>query len=393
MSLETKTYIGMCLNNKTIIEQSALLEDDFLDPREKDIFGVMLKISRAGYIPELATVAKEAKVLISDLFEYQHLGEISANFRYYEELILEQSRQKRIRKVMTDLLQDRFISSQEMMDKLTEISESRDRCRVKNNVELIEESFSEIEKRMKNKSNLIGVTSGIRQLDNYLLGFQEGLLYLVGGRPSMGKTMVLVNFLANCNVPAGFISAESRDRELMMRLISNKSRINTEKLILGNVKDTLKLEETKEHMLKTMCFEMFDKAGMEIGTVLDRARFMKRKLDIKILFVDYLQAISLKGNMKKWEKVEEISSKLKQLAVDLGIPVVASAQLRRDAQGKRPELSDFSDSSQLEKDADVAIMIHKHEEEDYLNIEKNRNGRTGDIRVRFDRERMLVTDY
>jgi replicative DNA helicase len=128
---------------------------------------------------------------------------------------------------------------------------------------------------------------------------------------------------------------------------------------------------------------------------------MKMKYDISILFVDYLQFFAPSGDMTRKdtrEHVADVSSKLKQLARTLDIPVVVAAQLRRDAEGKRPLLSDFSDSTQIERDADVCIFIHHVEDASakypgsWLLIEKNRNGRCGDIPVYFDRECLLFTD-
>jgi replicative DNA helicase len=102
----------------------------------------------------------------------------------------------------------------------------------------------------------------------------------------------------------------------------------------------------------------------------------------------------------KNEQVSEISKQLKQLARELDVPVICAAQLRRDAEGKKPQLSDFSDSTQLERDADVAIMIYhidKKEGDDsnretFLLIEKNRDGRLGYIRMDYQPEYMLFRE-
>ena len=161
-----------------------------------------------------------------------------------------------------------------------------------------------------------------------------------------------------------------------------------------------KLTNAASQLYDSKGIYIYDEPNMSIDTAVMMARQMKRKYDIKILYVDYLQCLSpsrASGKQEYREQVAYASKQMKQLARVLDIPVVSAAQLRRDAEGNRPLLSDFSDSTQIERDADVAIMIHNiykdgDLQDTWLLVEKNRDGRTGDVHVTFDQAHMRFSD-
>ena len=173
----------------------------------------------------------------------------------------------------------------------------------------------------------------------------------------MGKTMLLLNFLAECKVPAGFMSVESSYKELTMRLIARQAKLDSELIMLGHLGHSgmAMVEDAGIRMKEDMDYEIYDESNMHLRTLINKAWQMKRTKGIQILFVDYLQAISYPEGGKKYEQVQDISKALKDLARDLDIPVVVSAQLRRDAESVRPKLSDFSDSTQVERDAALPL--------------------------------------
>jgi replicative DNA helicase len=268
--------------------------------------------------------------------------------------------------------------------------------------ETVNSTLDLIETRIKNGQKCIGIPSGINGIDRLISGFQPRRLYYIGARPSQGKTALLLNCVRNCKEACGIISAESAKEELVMRLLASKSHIDSQRLVVGLVKEgeMKQLTEAASALYESNGIYIYDESNMSIDTVVMIARQMKRKFDIKILYVDYLQCLSPSKAMGKQEYREQVayaSKQLKQLARVLNIPVVVAAQLRRDAEGNRPMLSDFSDSTQIERDADVAIMIHNiysngNLEDTWLLVEKNRDGRTGDIHVEFDQAHMSFYD-
>jgi replicative DNA helicase len=259
-----------------------------------------------------------------------------------------------------------------------------------------------IQQRKENNQKLIGITSGLRRLDEMTFGFQDRRLYYIGARPSQGKTALLLNFIENCNVCCGVISAESGKEELSTRLLAKGALIDSQRLTVGMLYEGEddSLFKSAENLYEKSIF-IYDEPNPSIDTVVSIAKQMKQRYDIKVLFVDYLQCLSTTSSLRSLpyhQQVAYASKQMKALARTLNIPVVVSAQLRRDAEGNRPQLNDLSDSTQIERDADVVVMIYnKYDKEQrlestFLLVEKNRDGRCGDIKVNFNQQYIQFTD-
>jgi replicative DNA helicase len=394
MSDETRRFLGQCMNKPDILLDTLVKADDFIDPIEKMMYETIQKIQASGHTPSFDVVAKEMHEPMSYVMEISDSAQIASNWKWYEKAVIEQSRKHRLRQIAEKVLNDEFLPSEDILREIGKVDETRSRYSVVDTVSTVDETLETIRERQARGDELIGITTGLRDLDRVLFGFQKRRLYYIGARPSMGKTMLLLNFLAECNVPAGFMSVESSHKELTMRMIARHASLDSELVMLGHLGHAgmARVEDAGIRMKAEMNYEIYDESNMHIRTLINKAWQMKRRLGIRILFVDYLQAISYPEGGKKYEQVQEISKMLKDLARDLDIPVVVSAQLRRDAEAVRPKLSDFSDSTQVERDADVAIMIHRNAEDlhspieqirerIYLLVEKNRDGKLADLPV------------
>jgi replicative DNA helicase len=182
--------------------------------------------------------------------------------------------------------------------------------------------------------------------------------------------------------------------EVMLRLFSNTSGINSAKINKG------RLTAASFSAMQDVAGEMHDKWRLWIaeghqGTLTEvqaRARQMVRAHGCEVVLVDYLQMIAqTDGRQTMREHIVKCSKAMKGLALELGVPVVVLAQLRRDADNRRPVMSDFGESSQIEMDADVAMLIHHDEkDESWLIVDKHRDGPRADVAVYFNRERMRI---
>jgi len=274
--------------------------------------------------------------------------------------------------------------------------------------EISKEFINIIEKRYHSKGEMVGIPSGISKLDAMILGFRKRMYYLIGGRPSQGKSALLLNMACNASInenkKVGYISTESSVMETVTRLYASQGKVNSMNLITGmfSVKDFAGINDVVEKTQNTNMY-FFYKPGMTLDEVSQTARLMVRFYKCEIIFVDYLQDITLYGNDTTINKTSLKSKTMKYLAEELNIPVVAAAQLKRDSDERRPRLSDFGDSSQLEKDADGAILIYHHhvnkseptqtpEYESYLLAEKVRDGITGQVPVYFKKEYVTFTE-
>lgn len=282
---------------------------------------------------------------------------------------------------------------------------------------------------------VVGVSTGLIDLDKMLGGLQRSDLLILAGRPSMGKTALAVNIAYNaCKYltqtakdkgldakeggSIGFFSLEMSAEQLCTRMLSSASKLNSS----GIFKGTISSEEFA-HLVRTsnemaaMPFFIDDTPALSIAGLRTRARRLKRMHNLKLLVVDYLQLLrgsNLKASDGRVQEVSEITQGLKAIAKELDIPVVALSQLSRAVEqrpDKRPQLSDLRESGSIEQDADVVMFIYREEyyisrEEPPMDkadayakwqadmdramniaeviIAKHRNGPVGNVKLRFD---------
>jgi len=390
-----KMFLGQLLQDNSILDKTRIRAEDFFTEFDTRVFSAIQAIFNRGDIADIVNVAAyNRKIDVCNLAGLT-TDVISSTWKQVEKRILEASKRAKLLKIINIIKSEPDNTAViAAIHKELDSIEERSEYEIIKADKVLEETINLLEKRFKLGGALPGIKSGIDGLDNATLGFEKRRLYVIGARPSQGKTAILLNFLHNCNVKAGVISAESSSQELMKRLISISGNIKLTNVSTGVLKPsdfTRIIEVGSDYSGRGIYF--YDEPNMRIDTCLVKAREMKRRYGIEILFIDYLQCLSGNPKLPRHEQVAEISRALKALARRLEIPVVVSAQLRRDAEENRPKLSDFSDSTQIERDADVAVMIFNDKKKDkpvktYLLIEKNRDGECRDIIVIFNKENM-----
>lgn len=245
------------------------------------------------------------------------------------------------------------------------------------------------------KGGLRGITTGLKVLDSHLGGWQRGDLTVIGARPAMGKTALLLHFAASAGVPVGFASAEQPAFQIAQRHAASIGRVSLSDLRQGKVGDreqSLLVEAIRR--INRMDYRIYDRPSPHISDVERVARRWKQKGGLGILLVDYIQRIRGDGD-KKHERVGDVVQRLKTLARDLDVPVVALSQVGRQVEqraNRRPGMGDLSDSSEIEKESDAVITLYRDEVYNpetkdggiaELYIAKNRHGYTGTVRVQW----------
>ena len=392
-----KVFLSQCIQNPNILLDTRIVAKDFTDSLAQNIFTSMKAIQKKGYRPDSHSVAQKLKVDVQVLFDIEHTIPTTGNSEYFEQIILKESRRRRCLHAVENFKTNDSLDVEDLKEQITKIEESKEVFSSQNNIELAEETLNLIKERKTRYEHgqpLIGITTGLSSLDKHCGGFQKGRFYAIGARPSQGKTALLLNFFLSAKVPAGFISVESSKTELVMRMISQQSHVSSEEIQIGNLanKNMSLVEDAANYIRKNLAFEIFDKPNADINEIERVVYQMRRRFGIKILFVDYLQNINASGFRTKIEQVTEVSKRLKDIARTYNIPVVCAAQLNRDVQNNEPNLWNFSDSSQIEKDADVAILIHHDENGATLKIAKNRDGRLSKVLVNFYKEILLFSE-
>lgn len=234
-------------------------------------------------------------------------------------------------------------------------------------------ALDDVVKRVELLSNqkegeFTGVPTGFKKIDSFTGGWQPSNLIILAARPGMGKTALMLKNAVACakaGVACGVFSLEMSIQELTARTISINSHFPLQMLIRDGFKKDSYFSTllSKKDEMSTYPIYVDDTGGLDIRDIISRARVWKRKYDIKILFVDYIQLIKdrSKGNNREQE-VASISRNLKLIAKELDIPVMALSQLSRAVEtrmDKRPKLSDLRESGSIEQDADIVTFLYR----------------------------------
>ena len=267
----------------------------------------------------------------------------------------------------------------------------------------------------KNEEGIVGVPSGLKDLDDRLGGLHKSDLVIIAGRPSMGKTALATNIAFNAAQKIqedgkksciAFFSLEMSSGQLVDRMLAAESRVDAWRLRTGKVRADSDFDKLREALgrLSHANIHIDDQAGNTVLNMRSIARKIKRESGLDLIIIDYLQLMSPSGRFKNSDnmvqQVSEISRSLKILARELDVPVLALSQLSRavEQRGGKPRLSDLRDSGSIEQDADVVMFIHREREEvgrsnnTEILIEKHRNGPVGRVEMMFDPDKSCYLD-
>lgn len=429
--------LGCLLNDGklyTDIEGFGLLPEDFSQERHAAVFRTIKAIFESQRTPDALTVIDEfAK--IPNPPEASFVFDLAKNAPIYSEetlqqycsIILEKSLHRSLIGICSnaiDISYSQKIDFDELSDRTTNeliaLGNRRHTSSVLQFKTLMGELFERLREQANKGASLLGISSGYPRLDAMCSGLKPGDMVIVAGRPGMGKTGFAINMalaIAKQGLNVLFFSLEMPAQQILNRFVSIECSVNSRSLLnakfdpdeinrlWGNFDDVAELPIFIDESSSLTIPELRSKAkklDAELRKTPNPKRTDPNKLDC--IFIDYLQLMD--SNVFKEDKVRQVeynSKNIKKLAKDLGIPIIAMAQLNRKIEERRggkvefssnkPMLSDLKDSGSIEQDADMVMFIHredayKKKEEDKNNeaeifVEKNRHGPTGSIRFRF----------
>ena len=328
------------------------------------------------------------------------------NVEYYAQIVKEKEILRRIISVAIDISTEAYESQEDA----TNILDKAEQILFNVSQEMQTGKFKELEPILhevldiwgnRKSGTLTGITSGFYDLDNLLSGFQNSDFIVLAGRPSMGKTALALNFARNCsvnnNIKVGFFSLEMSSRQLVERLITAESKIDSHLVRTGKLPkhEWKKLSESANILSESSIF-IDDSADLNIMELRAKARQLKAEKNIDIIFIDYIQLLHAPNmHESRQQEISYISRSLKALSKELNIPVIALSQLSRAVESRtdhRPIMSDLRESGAIEQDADIVLFIYrkfvysKNEEDEGLAeiiVSKHRNGPTGLVKVSF----------
>lgn len=306
--------------------------------------------------------------------------------------------------------------AQELLDaaesRIFEIAEMGVTGDTKTLKEAIHEAYDRMDaRRERGHLEYSGIPTGFTDLDSLTAGMQNSELIIVAARPSVGKTAFALNMLRHIVVeeglPALFVSLEQARIELAERLLCCQAMVNSHRLRKGTL-DSGESDRILSAGSTLSAAKLFidDSPGQSMLRIAANARRLKLRHDIRIVVIDYLQLIDPADAKRdsRQEQVAGISRRLKFLARELNIPVVALAQVNRgseDRQDHRPRLSDLRESGAIEQDADTVMLLHRpdyHEpgqQEGLIEVivGKQRNGPTGEVTLMYEKAYMRFQNF
>jgi replicative DNA helicase len=415
--VEKTVLSGILHNYQTLDDILELInENDFYLKENKIIFKQLCQMNQQGIPINLSTLCESLDksnqlkqagdaLYLADLTDYAigPLNTIQAAIRV-KKLSIQRSAIFTLSQLVSDCYQfdiDLDFALENAQQKLYELSNYN---HADNNAIHIKDATGHVIKNLiLSNENALGIPSGFSDLDKITNGFKPSDLIIVAGRPSMGKTAFALSCaikIAAQGIPVAFSSLEMSKEQIAMRAISTIARVDLHKMQQGYLSENEKRKcveaDKKFHDLPVW---IDDTPAQSIIHLRNKIRLLQKKNDIQIVFIDYLQLIRTNNRHESREReVAEISSRLKALAKELNIPVVALAQLNRELEkrsDKRPILSDLRESGSIEQDADLILFLYREEvykrdktrEEDRgiaeIIVGKHRNGKLGTAKLKY----------
>lgn len=437
IQLEQALLGAVLMNNAVTDRLDGLVEpEDFFDPLHGEIYRTAVAMARGGKQANpitLRTFFENAEPLAPDMTVPQYLGKLVAaattiiNAPDYAKAIHALAVRRRLIVVGEDIVntaydaphdfgpEDQIEAAEKELTALAEHGQQS--THVSTFSDALARAVAEAEMAHKRGDGMHGLSTGLADIDRALGGLAKGKLYILAGRPSMGKTALVTNIAAHVashGHPVAFFSLEMGDDEIALRIAAAQAGVSASKFTRGQASDS-DMRALVEFSARARYPLHFDtRGGISIGQLAARARRQFRQHRIELLIVDYLQLMRGSGGRgeNRVQEITEITSGLKALAKELEVPIIALSQLSRQVEqreDKRPQLSDLRESGSIEQDADVVMFVFREEyyverrkpsegdpkffewQKDMARVRgkaevivaKNRSGRVGTVEVAF----------
>lgn len=411
-----QSVIGsMLMDREAIMAASEIIDSaDFYQHQYGILFETMLELYNEGTPVDLITLQdrlreKDVPPEISSLeFAKDLLSSVytSTNVRQYAQIVYEKSILRKLIKESEETANICYLGK-ERVDDIMEDTEKRifsllqkrntgDFVPIK---DVVLNALDKIELASKNRGSVTGIPTGFIDLDYKTSAMQPSDLILIAARPSMGKTAFVLNIAQHMafknDVTAAIFSLEMSKEQLVNRLFSLESKVDSQSIRTGNLSDDdwAKLIESAGIIGKSNLI-IDDTPGISVSELRSKCRKYKLEHNLGIIIIDYLQLMTgSKRSDSRQQEISDISRSLKEVARELSVPVIALSQLSRAVEQRpdhRPMLSDLRESGAIEQDADVVMFIYR---DDYYNkdsekkniaeiiIAKQRNGPIGTVEL------------
>jgi replicative DNA helicase len=412
---------AMLLDQDASLSAAQLLTDDmFYREAHRRLFRAMLALTERRTVIDHITLRDELlrRGELDSIGGYDYVAELAdtvptaANLEYHAKIVREKAILRKLIETATGIITEAYdghTTASELLDaaesRIFSVSQQRTDEGFARLKEMLWPTMERIETLQKSGKAITGVPSGFTDLDNLTSGFQGGELVIVAARPSMGKTAFVLNIATHAAVEqhgVAIFSLEMSKEALVQRMLTAEARVDSQLVRRGMLRDFDFTKLARAAGVLQQCPVWIDDTpALTLLEMRSKARRLKAENDVRLIVVDYLQLMrSPEYSDNRVQEISDISRSLKGLAKELGVPVVALSQLSRASEQRggerKPILSDLRDSGAIEQDADVVMFIHRPEYYDRedeskrglaeIMLAKHRNGPTGDVHLRFNRE-------
>ena len=420
-----KALIGSMFWSKASLQRGCeeVEKEMFYLDNNATIFEVIKDLYNGNNPVDVNTVTTElvARSILNQVGGVEYLSEIinsvatGANIEYYINSVSEKYTLRRLIEAATKIHKE-AIDSEPDVSSLVELAEkeilnvgkTRRTSEFRKIQDVLAKTQEDIELLVKNKGKVTGLTYGLRDLDAVTEGMHPAQLIIIAARPAVGKTAFALN-IATAAAKAtkkniAIFSLEMPAEQLVLRMISSLGQIDNKKLQTGRLEseDYRRLNEAMSQLSDTNIF-FHDASATTASEIQAKCRRLSTQGEgLGLVLIDYLQLIESSGKYQgaRQQEISDISRKLKTMALDLGVPVIALSQLSRGVEkreDKKPVLSDLRESGAIEQDADIVAALHAPDVEVpitddsipapiQLILLKHRNGPTATIDMLFKKK-------
>ena len=412
---------AMLLDQDASLSAAQLLTDDmFYREAHRRLFRAMVSLTERRVVIDHITLRDELirRGELDSIGGYDYVAELAdsvptaANLEYHAKIVKEKAILRKLIETATGIITEAYdghTTASELLDaaesRIFQVSQQRTEEGFARLKEMLWPTMERIETLQKSGKAITGVPSGFADLDNLTSGFQGGELVILAARPSMGKTAFVLNIATHAAVEqhgVAIFSLEMSKESLVQRMLTAEARVDSQLVRRGMLRDFDFTKLARAAGVLQQCPVWIDDTpALTLLEMRSKARRLKAENDVRMIIVDYLQLMrSPEYSDNRVQEISDISRSLKGLAKELGVPVVALSQLSRASEQRggerKPILSDLRDSGAIEQDADIVMFIHRPEYYDRedeskrglaeIMLAKHRNGPTGDVHLRFNRE-------
>lgn len=428
-----QSVLGSMFLSKYAAEKcmESLQKELFYSEAHGRIFQAMSDLVEAGKALDITTLTAELdrKKWLSQVGGVEYISELvnivpsAANIDQYIAIVEENAIKRRLIEEATQIVTDGYQSTEQLSDlldraemKILNVVKTRKGTEFRSIQDVLFKAQQDLEKLAQTKGEVTGLSTGFYDIDKLTSGLHPNELIIIAARPAMGKTAFAVNLAMNVAMnqdkAVALFNMEMSAEQLAMRMLASAGQIDQNKLKTGRLEhnDWKRVNEAISRLADSNLF-IDDTPGMTIGEIRAKCRRLSSSENgLSMVVIDYLQLIngSAKYAGQRQQEVSEISRSLKTMAMELGIPVIALAQLSRSVEGredKRPLLSDLRESGSIEQDADIVAFLYR---DDYYNkdaaidentsksefiVSKHRSGPTATIELIFRRNTATFVNY